>query len=161
IGEGAILHAPPSFLKTHRRPGLGQFKRIAADVDAGLDQRLVVSPPGAEIGIAVVVFSDGEGFGGFMDQQGKLHQFSPIAQLPEGFDAPNRMTDENRSIRQILKNPQKLQAGIGENALEVIDSRTGSLVDLVGIEPTTFPACWVALHLRARPSTVESRKKEC
>jgi hypothetical protein len=49
LGEWAILHAPLSFPETHRRPCLGHFKRISDHVDAGLDKRLVVSPPGAEI----------------------------------------------------------------------------------------------------------------
>src|SRR5712692_6863332 len=54
VGEGAILYAPLSFLKSHRSPCLRHFKWVAADVDAGLDESLVVRPPGAEVGIGFV-----------------------------------------------------------------------------------------------------------
>ncbi len=43
--------APLPFLKSHRGPGLRRLKGIATDEDAGLDERLVVGPPGAEVRI--------------------------------------------------------------------------------------------------------------
>jgi hypothetical protein len=55
IREGAILYVPLSFLKPHRGPSLRSLKWIAADKDAGFDERLVVRPPGAELGIGFVV----------------------------------------------------------------------------------------------------------
>src|SRR5712664_2107217 len=62
LGEWAILHAALSFLETYRRSCLGHFKRIGANVDACLDERLVVSPPGAEMRIAIVVLPHGKLF---------------------------------------------------------------------------------------------------
>jgi hypothetical protein len=55
IREGAILYVPLSFLKSHRGPSLRTSKWIATDEDAGFDERLVVGPPGTEIGIVFVV----------------------------------------------------------------------------------------------------------
>src|SRR5580700_2016518 len=63
LGEWAILHAAFSFPETNRRSCLGHFKRTSADVDTGLDKRLVVSPPGAEMRIVIVVFPHGKLFG--------------------------------------------------------------------------------------------------
>ena len=53
--KGAILYAPLSFLQPHRGSSLRGFKRIAAYVDTGLDESLVVCPPGTEVGIGLVV----------------------------------------------------------------------------------------------------------
>jgi hypothetical protein len=58
----AILHTALSFLKAHRRSCLGHLKCIGADVDAGLDERLVVSPPGTEMRIVIVVLPQGKLF---------------------------------------------------------------------------------------------------
>ena len=55
IREGAILYASLSFLKSHRGPSLRRLKWIATNVDAGFDERLVVRPPGTEVGIGFVV----------------------------------------------------------------------------------------------------------
>jgi hypothetical protein len=44
-----ILHTPLFFLDPYRRSGFRYFKGIATDVDAGLDESLVVSPPSAEV----------------------------------------------------------------------------------------------------------------
>src|SRR5438046_2997592 len=62
IGVGAILHAPLSFLDAHRRSCFGQFQCVSADVDLGLHERLVVSAPGAEMRIAIVVLAHGKLF---------------------------------------------------------------------------------------------------
>ena len=51
VSVRTVLHAPLSFPKAHRSSCLRHFQWIAADVDAGLDERLVVSPPGAEMRI--------------------------------------------------------------------------------------------------------------
>jgi hypothetical protein len=62
VGVWAILHTALSFLKTHRRSCLGHLKCIGTDVDAGLDERLVVSPLGAEMRIVIGVLPHGKLF---------------------------------------------------------------------------------------------------
>src|SRR5271170_3877066 len=57
IREGAILYPPLSILQSHRGPGLRGLQWIAADVDVGFDERFVVRPPRAEVGIIVVRIS--------------------------------------------------------------------------------------------------------
>jgi hypothetical protein len=54
ISEGTILYAPFPFLKSDRDRILRHFKGIAANVYAGVDESLVVRPPGAEVGIGFV-----------------------------------------------------------------------------------------------------------
>ena len=56
IRVGAILHAPLSFLESHRGPSLRHFKWIATDVDAGFDESLVVRPPRTDVGIGSSLF---------------------------------------------------------------------------------------------------------
>src|SRR5258708_40057073 len=64
VGEGAILYAPLSFLKPHRCPRLRHFKGIAADVDVGLDQSLVVRPPSTGVRVGSVVIPCRKSFWG-------------------------------------------------------------------------------------------------
>src|SRR5580692_1753521 len=54
LGEGAILHVPPSVFKSHRGPGLRRLKWIATDIHAGFYERLVVRPPGTKVRIVFV-----------------------------------------------------------------------------------------------------------
>src|SRR2546429_13868 len=106
---GPILHAALSLLKTYGRSRLRHFKSIGADVDAGLDERLVVSPPSAEMRIAIVVLPHRKLFRCMVDHQSKLHRFFPLAQLSLALPAPNRMTGEKRSILQRSQNLLRLQ----------------------------------------------------
>src|SRR5438093_1004853 len=100
----AILHAALSFSKTHCCCCFGHLKCVGTDVDVGLDERLIVSPPGAQMSVVILVFPHGKLFRRMIDQQSKLHQFSPLAQLSSAvglYRPPIHMTGENRSIRQI------------------------------------------------------------
>src|SRR5258705_2696840 len=85
ISIGSILHSALSFLNTHRRSCLGRFKRIGTNVHSGLDQSFVVSSPGAEMRIVVVLRPHSKRFRCMVDQQSKLHWFSPLGQLTSAF----------------------------------------------------------------------------
>src|SRR5258708_12432825 len=94
------MHAALTLLKPYGRASLRRFKSVGADVDAGVDERLVVRPPSAEMRIAIVVLPHRKLFRCMVDHQSKLHRFSPLAQLSLGLPAPIRMTGEKRSILQ-------------------------------------------------------------
>src|SRR5438128_2314863 len=47
VGVGAVLNVALAVLQADRRAALGRSQRIAADVNAGVDERLVVGAPGA------------------------------------------------------------------------------------------------------------------
>jgi hypothetical protein len=49
VGIGAILYTALSLLNLYRRCCHRRFECIGADLDAGLDQRLVVSTPSTEM----------------------------------------------------------------------------------------------------------------
>src|ERR1700730_8667802 len=109
---GPILHAALSLLKTYGRSRLRRFKSIGSDVDAGLDERLVVRPPSAEMRIAIVVLPHRKLFRCMVDHQSKLHRFSPLAQLSLALPAPIRMTGEKWSILQPSQNLLRISTGV-------------------------------------------------
>jgi hypothetical protein len=55
ISEGAILHSSLSLLNPNRGAGFRQFKRVAAEIDAGLNKLLVIRTPSADVGNDFVV----------------------------------------------------------------------------------------------------------
>src|SRR5579863_357936 len=57
VGEGAILYAPLSFFDPNRGPCLRHLQWITGDVDASLDQGLVVCAPSTGVGVSPVVVS--------------------------------------------------------------------------------------------------------
>src|SRR5213080_1714371 len=81
IGIRSVLYAALSIPEAHCCSCLGHFKRIGPDVHSGIDERPVVSPPSAEMRIAIVVLAHVKLFGCMVDHQSKLHQFSPMAQF--------------------------------------------------------------------------------
>jgi hypothetical protein len=52
---------------------LRNFKSVGVDVNAGLDERLIVSSPGAEMRIAIVFLPQRELLRCVIDQQSELH----------------------------------------------------------------------------------------
>ena len=54
VSEGAILYAPLSFLKPHCRSRLRHLKRIASEVGAGFDERLMVRAPSTGVWVGSV-----------------------------------------------------------------------------------------------------------
>src|SRR5262249_24602522 len=107
----ALLYATLSFPKTHCGSCLGQLKRIGADVNSGLYKRLVVSPPGAEMGMVIVIVPHRKLFRCMVDHQSKLHSFSPLAQTLVGFIGAIRMTGGNRSILQTSRKLKEVSRG--------------------------------------------------
>src|SRR5262249_24536384 len=78
VGVRAILHAPLSFPYPHGSSCCRHLQWFAADVNASLKQRLVVGPPGTNVGIVlVVVAARSKSLRRFVYQQCELHHLSP------------------------------------------------------------------------------------
>src|SRR5215472_17234281 len=79
VGVRAVLYAAFSFLDAHGRSCLGDFQCIASDVNAGLDQSLVISAPSSKMRMGVIVLPHLKLFGRMVDHQSELHLLSPLA----------------------------------------------------------------------------------
>jgi hypothetical protein len=72
VGEGAVLYAPLSFLKSYGGRCLRCFQWIAAEIDVGLDESLVVSPPSTDVGGGFVVVACSQNLPGIRTLAGRI-----------------------------------------------------------------------------------------
>src|SRR5579864_5473002 len=63
VGKRAILDTPLSIFNPNRGPGLGHLQGIAADINASVDEGLVVCAPSAGVGVGSIAVSCRKSFG--------------------------------------------------------------------------------------------------
>src|SRR5947207_2689964 len=70
LGIRPVLDVAPAVLDADDGSGGGPAERLAADIDASLDEHPVVGAPGADVGVALVERAIREPLRGLVDQQG-------------------------------------------------------------------------------------------